>query len=389
MEKVRALHIRILAIVAVLLFASGIYFWVTAMQEMKTANASQSSVETVPGPVQDENEGVVMLNITEAPEEPVPEVANVTAGESASSTPAVIVTDYTISTKKDIEYAKPAGQSMKLDLYLPQTSTKVPLLIWIHGGGLMEGSKYACPGEEFAKKGYAMACIDYRLAKLPGAGCPSDYLFPAQIHDVKAAVRWLRKNAETYGFDTAKFVAIGDSSGGHMAALLGVSHGDKYLEGTDNAGYDDSVAAAIDYYGPVDAISGPIVFKDDVCKIGIPELTQKYGGEEVPYFYLTMSWSSALGGSLGDATILAQAKKATPLTYVDASDPPFLIIHGKQDGLVPVNQSKALADALEAAGVDVTFVELADLGHGWMLPGNKMLPEVLNPTLEFLREHIG
>ena len=278
-------------------------------------------------------------------------------------------------------------QSLLLDLYLPESSDPrpLPLLIYIHGGGWFEGGKEGCPGTTFAQNGYAVACVAYRLADLTG-GCSPARTFPAQIYDVKAAVRWLRRNARTCNLDPEQFGAMGESSGGHLAALLGASHNVAALAGAANPGVSDAVQAVTDWYGPVDIIQGPKVFTDDPCTTNMDTLNATYGGEDTPYFYWTLAWGVFLGGSLTDATVLSRAAQATPLTFVDADDPPFLVIHGEDDDMVPIAQSELLAAALKEAGVEVTFVRLPGFGHGYAGPpdsGQEVDPAFLDPTLAF------
>ena len=283
-------------------------------------------------------------------------------------------------------------RTLLLDLYRPLGTAAglSPVLVYIHGGGWIEGSKDGCPGMTFAQNGYAMACVDYRLALGPG-GCQRELIFPAQIHDVKAAVRWLRAHAGEFRHDPERIGALGDSSGGHLAALLGTSGGVQDLEGSDNPGFSDRVQAVADWYGPVDITQGPVVFQDDPCQTDMDYLNATYGGEETSYFYWTMAWASFLGGSLGDSAVVRRAIQATPLTYVDAEDPPFLIIHGEMDDMVPIRQSELLAEALQDAGVDVTFVRLPHAGHGFFGPSGESVdvaPEFLEPTLTFFDQHL-
>lgn len=295
---------------------------------------------------------------------------------------------------KDIQYTSVSGVDKKylsLDLYLPKADKKTPTLIWIHGGGWIEGSKNACANEArtFAKNGYAMACINYRLAEKIGNKCSSNLKFPAAIHDVKSAVRFLRKNADKYNLDSNKFAAIGASSGAHLASLLGVSYGDKYLQGSENPGYSDKVQAVVDWYGPVDVMTSPpdIIFKEDACTTDLSVLDKKYGGEATKYFYWNRAWSQFLGGGLGDSKTIKQAKLATPLTYLDKNDPPFLIIHGQKDGMIPDKQSKIFADALKKAGIEVSFKNPVNAGHGHS-DGDKILPSFFTPTIKFLDAYL-
>lgn len=296
-----------------------------------------------------------------------------------------------IKVLRNLEYAsfQFGGLSKKLllDLYLPERSAQpAPLIIFLHGGGWFEGTKDTCPGDTFARRGYAMACVSYRLANHT-AGCPKELSFPAQIHDVKAAVRWLRKHADKHGTNPNRFGALGASSGAHLAVLLGVSPGVAELEGTENLGVSDEVQAVADWFAPVDVMRGPaIVFKDDPCTMSINNLIANYGGEGTQYFYWTLAWATFLGGSLADPVVLKRAPRASPLTYIDRGEPPFLVIHGEADNMVPISQSEMLATALRNAGVSVTFIRLPGVGHGFAGPpgsGREVDPAFLEPTIKF------
>jgi acetyl esterase/lipase len=315
---------------------------------------------------------------------------------SEPSSTDIVSTDsssYEVTVQKDIVYgtytADGQSHNLLLDLYLPKDSTAqpVPVIVYIHGGGWFEGSRDICPGNTFASRGYAVACVEYRLARMDK--CTTDYIFPVQLYDNKSAVRWLRLNSSTYGLDSNKIAAMGDSSGGHLAALLGTSYGVSELEGDQNTGVSDQVQAVVDWYGPVDIINGPSVFSDDPCTTPLNTLNQTYGGESTPYFYWTLAWGLFLGGSLDDQQVLSRAAEATPLTYVDPSDPPFLILHGEDDGMVPISQSEMLADALKAAGVEVTFLKIANASHSYGSPDDEVSDDFLTPTLQFLDKHLG
>jgi acetyl esterase/lipase len=312
---------------------------------------------------------------------------------TGTATTSIETSSYEVTLQKDILYGSYTadGQShnLLLDLYLPKDSTTQPLpvIVYIHGGGWFEESKETCPGNTFASKGYAVACVNYRLAQMNG--CPSDYVFPAQIQDVKSAIRWLRLNSSNYGLDANKIAAMGESSGGHLAALLGTSYGVSTLAGDQNTGASDQVQAVVDWYGPVDIINGPSVFSDDPCTTPLDALNQTYGGEATQYFYWTLAWGLFLGGSLEDQQVLSRAAQATPLTHVDPSDPPFLILHGEDDGMVPASQSEMLANALKAAGVEVTFLKITGASHSYGSPDAEVSDDFLLPTINFLKEHLG
>jgi len=312
-----------------------------------------------------------------------------TSTDTTSTEPS----SYEVTIQKDIVYgtytADGQSHNLLLDLYLPKTSTTqlFPVIVYIHGGGWFEGSRDMCPGNTFASRGYAVACVEYRLAKL--GECPADYIFPVQIYDIKSSVRWLRLNRTTYGLDSNRIAAMGNSSGGHLAALLGTSYGIQALEGDQNTGVSDEVQAVVDWYGPVDIVNGPSVFADDPCTTPLDTLNQVYGGEDTQYFYWTLAWGVFLGGSLQDQQILDRAVEATPLTYIDPSDPPFLILHGEDDGMVPISQSEMLVNALLAAGVDVTFLKIPGASHNYASPDAEVSDDFLLPTIDFLEKYLG
>ncbi|MGB7088391.1 MAG: alpha/beta hydrolase, partial [Phormidesmis sp.] len=166
-----------------------------------------------------------------------------------------------IQIDEDIEFATVdvAGESksLQLDLYRPEQvdvpAAGWPVIVYIHGGGWVEQSRRDCPGEQLSGYGYAIACVSYRYS--------SEATFPAQIHDVKGAVRWLRAHAQTYQLNPDKVGAFGESAGGHLSALLGTSAGIAPLEGPH--GYSElssAVQAVADWYGPTDFAAVPLAF---------------------------------------------------------------------------------------------------------------------------------
>ena len=259
-----------------------------------------------------------------------------------------------VKALKDLEYGKASGRAMRLDLYLPEKGGKpVPLIIWIHGGAWMAGSKDGpSPALRFTAKGYAVAQVGYRLSQ--------EAKFPAQIYDCKAAVRWLRANAAKYDLDPNKFVAWGSFAGGHLVALLGTSGGVAELEGNVNDLKESSrVQAVVDWFGPTDFLH-----------IGDAESDLHHDGPDSPE-------SKLIGGAILENK--DKAAKASPITYVSKDAPPFLIMHGDHDRTVPFNQSELLYAALKKAGVDVTFVPVKGAGHGF---GG---PEAIAPVQDFLK----
>ena len=259
-----------------------------------------------------------------------------------------------IKALKDLEYGKASGRAMRLDLYLPESGDKpLPLIIWIHGGAWLAGSKDdPSPALRFTANGYAVAHVGYRLSQ--------EAKFPAQIHDCKAAVRWLRANAAKYKLDPNKFIAWGGSAGGHLVALLGTSGGVAELEGDVNDLKESSrVQAVVDWFGPTDFLH-----------IGDAESDMQHNAPDSPE-------SKLIDGALLENK--DKAAKASPITYVSKDAPPFLIMHGDRDRTVPFNQSELLYAALKKAGVDATFVPMKGAGHGF---GG---PEAIAPVQDFLK----
>jgi len=242
---------------------------------------------------------------------------------------------------RNLEYAIVDGVSLRLDLYLPHPlpPEPLPLVVWVHGGGWRAGSKDRTLAPEALGEAYAVASVAYRLSDVA--------IFPAQIHDVKAAVRWLRAHATDHGIDPDRFGAWGSSAGGHLVALLGTSCGTEALEGAAGDGLDVSscVQAVCDFYGPTDLL----VLIDQESRVNRR---------------MSASYPEALllGGTVAERPELARL--ASPITHVDATDPPFLIVHGDEDSTVPVEQSIDFHAALVEAGVDTTLRIVVGAGHG-------------------------
>ena len=239
---------------------------------------------------------------------------------------------------KDIVYAEVSAQKLLLDIYFPQgnTNTSPYLVVWVHGGAWHSGSK-ASPPLSFVRSGYALASIDYRLS--------GEAKFPAQIHDIKAAIRYLRANAGRYGYNPDKIIIAGSSAGGHLAALVGVTNHDKFLEGDlgQFKGTNSSVQAIINYYGPTNFTT--------ILKQSTPHGV----GVRGPAMALL------LGQTVENAPELA--KKASPVLQVDANDPPLLIFHGDQDIQVPINQSHELVGAYKRNNLKVHLEVVHGGGH--------------------------
>ena len=246
-----------------------------------------------------------------------------------------------------------------LDIYLPPNAKgKVPLLIFIHGGGWLVNDKYADIGymkktvAEIVSSGVALASIDYRFA--------TQAIFPAQIQDCNRAISFLVDNADKYGLDKNKIAVMGFSAGGHLASLTGLSKNNNvenfFMPGTNQS---FSFKAVIDFYGPSELILFP--------------------GANDP-----KSPESLLIG----ATPLSRpdlAKAASPVTYVDKNDPPFLIIHGEKDDIVSNKHSELLSSWLKVVGVKNELVIVKDAPHFGMMFDSD---EVREKVISFLKDEL-
>jgi acetyl esterase/lipase len=255
----------------------------------------------------------------------------------------------------DIVYAKVGPSELKLDIDEPARGTGLrPAVVVIHGGAWRQGSKadVRMITPEFVRRGYVAVAPQYRL-------CPKD-AFPAQVHDVKAAVRWIKANSRKYQVDPDRIGAIGFSAGGHLALLLGLTGPSDGLEGDVSSGAPDSrVKAVVNYFGPTDLAAKDI---PEICKPWIKDL---------------------LGGSPQEKP--EAAAKASPLTFVSKDDAPALTFQGTKDPLVPFNQAIKLADAMTTAGVAGRVELLIGGGHGWTGPE---LERTISETFRFFDAYL-
>jgi acetyl esterase/lipase len=260
----------------------------------------------------------------------------------------------------DLEYARPNGTPLLLDLYRPEEVTgPLPVILWIHGGGWREGHRGAPRSAvEFVARGYAVASIDYRLSDAA--------LFPAQIDDCQAAVRWLRAHAEDYQLDPQRFVAWGEGSGGHLAALLGTMSG---LPEDENDGVSADVQAVVDFGGPVDLLT----LDKNVVDADAERFEDTWSPEAL-----------LLGGPVEERAELAA--RANPLTYLVGRyrPPAFFVVHNKVDPLVPVQQSDRLVRALREAGGAVRYLRL----DGWQ-HNSPISRELEEAVAEFLDRRLS
>ncbi len=263
---------------------------------------------------------------------------NASGSSGAVSGPVSYSEDYSVTTKKDVTYGTVGGTAMKVDIYTPVGVTgATPAIMYIHGGGFKGGSKngVADDAEMLARHGVAVVAVDYRLSGTAE--------FPAQIYDVKGATRFIKANASTYNIDPNRIFSLGESAGGVLASLLGVTKTGTSLEGTvgGNTGYDSGVVGVINISGSyvasiVDTMSGGI--KNSISAV--------VGCSPVP-----------------STTCESKYEPLSPETYIDSSDAPFIILHGDKDGSVPTIQAETLQDKLQAKGVPAELHVAPDLAH--------------------------
>ncbi|MBC8002391.1 MAG: alpha/beta hydrolase, partial [Opitutaceae bacterium] len=242
---------------------------------------------------------------------------------------------------KNIEYAQPGGHSLKLDLYLPEKPVgKLPIIVWIHGGSWKSGSKDFCPIAFMAQKGLAIVSLNYRLSTVAA--------YPAQLHDCKGTLRWLRAHAAEYQLDPDRIGIFGASAGGHLAALLATTGDAKDLEGDvgGNLEFSSRVEAVCAFYPPTDLnklVTNPKWRKSPDSDVG-----------------------RLLGGPIEEN--LDKAATANPINYITPKTAPIFLLHGDQDTLVPISQSEILYQALQKAGVESEFAIVKGKGHGIIAP---------------------
>ena len=262
------------------------------------------------------------------------------------------------SVQKGITFARIDGTELKLDLYRPD-SPPAGLIVWVHGGAWRGGSRENVDLKGLTSLGWAVASVDYRLS--------TTARFPAQIHDLKAAICFLRAHAADYGYPANKFVIAGSSAGGHLAALVGVTNGHSTLEGTvgDHPGVSSDVQAIVDLYGA-----------SNLTRI-LAQSTPYGLSVRAPALDLL------LGGQPDQVTELTRL--ASPVFHVDLSDPPLFLMHGDQDPQMPIEQSHEFAAAYRKLGLPLQFEVQAGSGHG----GPAFTSEASLHLIDaFLRKHL-
>jgi acetyl esterase/lipase len=249
---------------------------------------------------------------------------------------AELIVPDNVTFERGIEYANPDGQHLQLNLARPKNASgPLPAVLCIHGGGFRAGTREGHDAlcVRLAKRGFVAATVTYRLAP--------KYQFPAAVHDVKAAVRWLRANAAKYQIDPARIGATGDSAGGHLAQFLGVTGGVKQFEGDGgNVEQSSAVACVVNRYGPSNLLKSYDASVD--------------AAEVLPLF---------LGGDCDTAR--QRHVEASPLNWVTPAAAPTLLLHGTEDKYVAYEQAVWMRDRLQSCGVEVELLTLTGAGHGF------------------------
>lgn len=281
------------------------------------------------------------------------------------------VSDSGVRVLAGVPYAGlPGVRPLELDLWLPPaTGTPVPVAVFLHGGGWRLGSRHSAgpayseprsnPFETTAQAGIAVASVDYRLS--------GEATFPAQLDDVRSAVRWLRLRADDLGVDPHRIAVWGESAGGHLAELVGFSGHHRATDGDVEPGLAGPVQAVVAWYAP-----------SDIAAVATDAGTDPWDP--------TTREAQLLGQPA--AAVPALAEQASPLTHVTSDAPPTLLLHGRGDRLISYHQSVRLHDALRRAGVPVHLHLYEDADHMWRNT-SAVAADAVRRTITFLREQFA
>ena len=282
--------------------------------------------------------GAMLIAVSAPAADPVPQdIRDTVAALDQRGGAGALLKRTAAESFRDLPYVEGGHERQTLDLHVPERkgSQAVPVVVYIHGGGWRNGRKSTSTALPLITRGYVVAGIGYRLSDAAS--------FPAQIHDCKAAIRWLRANAKEYGIDPDRIGVWGQSAGAHLAALLGTSGDVAELEGDlgEHTGVSSRVQAVCDVFGPADFLLGDVGGKSD--------------NPSGPVALL-------LGGPLSERRDIA--RRASPAHWISPDDAPVLILQGGQDRTVPPVQSRDFAERLAKAGVEVDLIEFPEAGHG-------------------------
>lgn len=271
-----------------------------------------------------------------------------------------------------VEFASIEGyRPLLLDLYVPPSGlSSGATIVYLHGGGWAVGTRRRfgrafvgwspTPLDRLAREGFVIATVDYRLS--------GEARFPAQLRDVKAAIRWVRGNAPALGVDPARVVAWGESAGGHLAVLAGLTGNRVDLEGDvgDHIGQSSAVCGVVDWYGPMNLLS--------LSSQHLPNSDKRPDDAQ--------SWESSMVGAPLQ-TDPERSLAASPISYVHAAAPPIQIHHGTLDGQVPFAQSVEFAEAMRRVGGDIELVAVEGSDHFWT--GAPDLGAIFAASVDFAR----
>jgi len=275
-----------------------------------------------------------------------------------------------IAVHKDIVFTVVDGHELKLDIAVPKClKAPAPAIVDIPGGSWRVVNNSTEDALFYAKYGFIGVSITHRTSDIA--------IFPAAVHDCKTAIRWLRAHAKEYNIDPNQIGVTGFSSGGHLAVLLGTSGGDSYLEGDgDYQDHSSSVQAVVDHFGPTNFL----------------EMNDSELADRIDHFSENSPESLFLGGPLKEKRELAHL--ANPIIYIDSEDPPVFIGHGEKDGLVIINQSELLYEALKKAGVSTDFVRVKNADHMyrpyiWDAEISPTIDDMNRLTIEWFQKWLG
>ncbi len=260
---------------------------------------------------------------------------------------------------KDIVFATVGDIPLALDLYQPKGKANNGLIVWIHGGAWRSGSKEKVPILGLVDKGWALASVNYRLS--------GQARFPAQSHDIKGAIRFLRANQKEYGLRANRVFVIGSSAGGHLAAQVGVTNGHAGLEGAvgGNGKVSSDIQGIVSLYGASNLTTILNQSTPHGLSVRVPALDAFIGGQP--------------------EDLVKETQLASPVFHVDKKDPPLLMIHGDQDPQMPINQSIELLGKYNELDLDVTFIPLHGAKHGGEAFYDAKRIEIMNQFLKSIR----